>query len=161
MSDRIPHWREGLRADLAAVDMPPTRPRRSCSACRFRVASRWKRRLRCRKRCSRSSTTSSSAASSKSGETLLIHGGSSGIGTTAIALGKAFGARVFVTAGNDRKCAACIELGADRAINYREQDFVKVVLEATDQRGVGCDPRYGGRRVRGPEHGRRRARTGA
>ena len=72
----------------------------------------------------------------KSGETLLIHGGSSGIGTTAIALGKAFGARVFVTAGNDRKCAACIALGADRAINYREQDFVKVVLEATDQRGV-------------------------
>jgi putative PIG3 family NAD(P)H quinone oxidoreductase len=72
----------------------------------------------------------------KSGETLLIHGGSSGIGTTAIALGKAFGARVFVTAGSDRKCAACISLGADRAINYREQDFVKVVLEATDQRGA-------------------------
>lgn len=72
----------------------------------------------------------------KAGETLLIHGGSSGIGTTAIALGKAYGARVFVTAGNARKCAACIELGADRAINYREEDFVKVVLEATAQRGI-------------------------
>ena len=72
----------------------------------------------------------------ESGETLLIHGGSSGIGTTAIAIGKAFGARVFVTAGNARKCAACIELGADRAINYRDEDFVKVVLEATAQRGV-------------------------
>jgi NADPH2:quinone reductase len=75
-------------------------------------------------------------AALKAGETLLVHGGSSGIGTTAIALGKAFGARVFVTAGNARKCAACIELGADRAINYREEDFVKVVLEATQQRGV-------------------------
>lgn len=72
----------------------------------------------------------------KAGDTLLIHGGSSGIGTTAIAIGKAYGARVFVTAGNARKCAACIELGADRAINYREEDFVKVVLEATAQRGV-------------------------
>jgi NADPH2:quinone reductase len=72
----------------------------------------------------------------KSGETLLIHGGSSGIGTTAIALGKAWGARVFVTAGNARKCAACVALGADRAINYRDEDFVKVVLEATSQRGV-------------------------
>jgi NADPH:quinone reductase len=71
-----------------------------------------------------------------SGATLLIHGGSSGIGTTAIAIGKVYGARVFVTAGNARKCAACIELGADRAINYREEDFVKVVLEATGQRGV-------------------------
>src|SRR5262249_9466955 len=68
--------------------------------------------------------------------TLLIHGGSSGIGTTAIALGKAYGARIFVTAGNARKCAACIELGADRAINYREEDFVKVVLDATGQRGI-------------------------
>ena len=72
----------------------------------------------------------------KSGETLLIHGGSSGIGTTAIAIGKAYGARVFVTAGNARKCAACIELGADRAINYRDEDFVKVALDATGQRGI-------------------------
>jgi len=70
------------------------------------------------------------------GETLLIHGGSSGIGTTAILLGKALGARVFVTAGTPQKCAACVSLGADRAINYREEDFVKAVLAATDQRGV-------------------------
>jgi NADPH2:quinone reductase len=70
------------------------------------------------------------------GEVLLIHGGSSGIGTTAIALGKAFGARVFVTAGTAEKCVACVKLGADRAIHYREEDFVKVVLEATEKRGA-------------------------
>lgn len=70
------------------------------------------------------------------GDTLLIHGGSSGIGTTAILLGKALGVRVIVTAGSDRKCAACLELGADAAINYREKDFVQAVLEATEGRGA-------------------------
>jgi NADPH:quinone reductase len=60
----------------------------------------------------------------KSGETLLVHGGSSGIGTTAIMLAKAFGARVIVTAGTDQKCAACLTLGADVAINYKNCDFV-------------------------------------
>jgi NADPH2:quinone reductase len=69
-------------------------------------------------------------------DTLLVHGGSSGIGTTAILLGKALGARVFVTAGNAKKCAACVELGADLAINYREQDFVAAVLAATDRHGA-------------------------
>ncbi|MBB3992566.1 NADPH2:quinone reductase [Sulfitobacter undariae] len=63
----------------------------------------------------------------KAGERFLIQGGSSGIGTTAIQLAKAFGARVFVTAGNAEKCAACVELGAERAINYREEDFVAVM----------------------------------
>lgn len=70
------------------------------------------------------------------GETVLIHGGSSGIGTTAIQLAKAFGATVFVTAGSQEKCEACLKLGADRAINYREEDFVAVVKEATDGKGV-------------------------
>src|SRR5262249_51670718 len=70
------------------------------------------------------------------GDTLLVHGGSSGIGTTAILLGKALGARVIVTAGDERKCAACLELGADVAINYREKDFVEAVLAATDGRGA-------------------------
>jgi NADPH2:quinone reductase len=65
----------------------------------------------------------------KAGEKFLVHGGSSGIGTTAIQLAKVFGARVFVTAGSDEKCAACLELGAERAINYREADFVDVVRE--------------------------------
>ena len=65
----------------------------------------------------------------KQGETLLVHGGSSGIGTTAIMLGKAFGAVVAVTAGSEEKCRACLELGADLAINYREQDFVAVLAE--------------------------------
>ena len=63
------------------------------------------------------------------GETLLVHGGSSGIGTTAIQLAKAFGATVIVTAGSDEKCAACLALGADRAINYRTEDFVAAVKE--------------------------------
>jgi putative PIG3 family NAD(P)H quinone oxidoreductase len=70
------------------------------------------------------------------GESLLVHGGSSGIGTTAIQLGKAFGAKVFATAGSADKCRACEELGADRAINYREEDFVEVVQQATGGRGV-------------------------
>ena len=70
------------------------------------------------------------------GETLLVHGGASGIGTTAILLGKAFDAHVIVTAGSAQKCAACRELGADVAINYREADFVEATLRATDGRGA-------------------------
>jgi NADPH:quinone reductase len=70
------------------------------------------------------------------GETLLVHGGSSGIGTTAILLGKAFGARVIATAGSAQKCAACLALGAELAINYHEGDFVEATLRATDGRGA-------------------------
>ena len=70
------------------------------------------------------------------GETLLVHGGSSGIGTTAILLGKAFGARVLITAGSAHKCAACRELGADVAINYHDGDFVEATLRATDGKGA-------------------------
>ena len=61
------------------------------------------------------------------GERFLVHGGSSGIGTTAIQLARAFGARVFATAGSAEKCEACEELGAERAINYREEDFVEIL----------------------------------
>lgn len=63
----------------------------------------------------------------KAGERFLVHGGSSGIGTTAIQLANAFGARVFATAGSVEKCAACVALGAERAINYKEEDFVEVM----------------------------------
>ncbi len=63
----------------------------------------------------------------KGGERFLVHGGSSGIGTTAIQLAHAFGARVFATAGSTEKCAVCERLGAERAINYREEDFVEVL----------------------------------
>ena len=70
------------------------------------------------------------------GESFLVHGGSSGIGTTAIQLAKAHGATVFTTAGSKEKCAACEELGADLAVNYREQDFVEVIKEATGGRGI-------------------------
>ncbi|HLO95534.1 MAG TPA: NAD(P)H-quinone oxidoreductase, partial [Burkholderiaceae bacterium] len=72
----------------------------------------------------------------KGGESLLVHGGSSGIGVTAIQLAKAFGARVLVTVGNAAKAQACLQLGADVAINYREQDFVAEVKAATQGRGV-------------------------
>jgi NADPH2:quinone reductase len=70
------------------------------------------------------------------GEWILVHGGSSGIGTTAIQLAKAFGAKVITTAGSADKCRACRELGADRAVNYRSEDFVKACQEATSGRGV-------------------------
>nr|MCW1952405.1 NAD(P)H-quinone oxidoreductase [Octadecabacter sp.] len=63
----------------------------------------------------------------KAGERFLVHGGSSGIGTTAIQLANAFGARVFTTAGSDAKCAACLDLGAEIAMNYRDVDFVDVM----------------------------------
>lgn len=63
----------------------------------------------------------------KAGERFLVHGGSSGIGTTAIQLANAFGARVFATAGSDEKCAACVRLGAEKAINYKDEDFVAVL----------------------------------
>ena len=72
----------------------------------------------------------------QAGETLLVHGGASGIGTTAIQLAQAFGARVIATAGSTRKCEACLALGADVAINYREQDFVAETKTATDGRGA-------------------------
>ncbi|MDJ0783115.1 MAG: NAD(P)H-quinone oxidoreductase [Desulfosarcinaceae bacterium] len=70
------------------------------------------------------------------GETLLVHGGSSGIGTAAIQMARVWGARVFITAGTAAKCAACRELGADLAVNYRREDFVDAVMTATDGKGV-------------------------
>jgi len=63
----------------------------------------------------------------QAGERFLVHGGSSGIGTTAIQLAHVFGARVFATAGSDEKCAACVQLGAEQAINYRDADFVEIL----------------------------------
>jgi len=72
----------------------------------------------------------------KSGETLLIHGGTSGIGTTAIQLAKAFGARVITTAGSAEKCEACRKLGADVAVNYKTEDFVALTKEATGGKGA-------------------------
>ena len=70
------------------------------------------------------------------GESILVHGGSSGIGTTAIQIARARGSRVFATAGSAVKCAACEQLGAERAINYREADFVAAVRDLTGGRGV-------------------------
>jgi NADPH:quinone reductase len=70
------------------------------------------------------------------GEIFLVHGGSSGIGTTAIQLAKAFGARVLTTAGSDEKCRFCETLGAERAINYRTEDWPAIIREFTEKRGV-------------------------
>ena len=70
------------------------------------------------------------------GESVLIHGGSSGIGTTAIQLAKAFGARVYVTAGSQEKCDACLKLGADAAINYKATDFAESIKQFTNGAGV-------------------------
>ena len=72
----------------------------------------------------------------QAGETFLVQGGSSGIGVTAIQMAKALGAKVIATAGSDEKCAACIKLGADHAINYRTQDFAKEALALTGGKGV-------------------------
>ncbi len=72
----------------------------------------------------------------KAGESLLVHGGSSGIGTTAIQLGKAFGATVYTTAGTSDKCEFCNNLGADAAINYREQDYSEEIKRLTEVKGV-------------------------
>lgn len=72
----------------------------------------------------------------KTGESFLVHGGTSGIGVTAIQLAKAFGAKVYATAGSAEKCDACAALGADRAINYREEDFVSVLKTETGGKGV-------------------------
>jgi len=76
------------------------------------------------------------AAKAKAGESVLVHGGSSGVGTAAIQLCAALGLEVFATAGSAEKCAACVALGAARAINYHSEDYVQVVREATHGRGV-------------------------
>jgi NADPH2:quinone reductase len=77
-----------------------------------------------------------SIAGLKAGETLLVQGGSSGIGVTAIQLAKAWGCQVIVTAGSDEKCAACVALGADLGVNYKTQDFVAETLRVTGGKGA-------------------------
>jgi NADPH2:quinone reductase len=72
----------------------------------------------------------------KRGENFLVHGGTSGIGTTAIQLAHVFGARVYATAGSARKCEVCVELGADRAINYKTEDFVEVCKAESNKAGM-------------------------
>ena len=83
----------------------------------------------------------------KAGETLLVHGGSSGIGTAAIQLAKAFGARVITTAGSAEKCEACRKLGADLAVNYKAEDFVAATKAAYRRQRRRRDPRHGRRRL--------------
>ena len=131
LEDRRPRHGAGDRRRLRANTASRTRATR----CRSGPA-RWSKPPRCRRPSSPSGTTCSSAAACKAGETLLVHGGSSGIGTTAIQLAKQFGARVIVTAGSDEKCEACRKLGADVAINYKTEDFVAATKAATDGKGA-------------------------
>ena len=137
------------------------------TCCRCRPASPTPKRRRCRKTIFTVWHNVFERGGLKKGETLLVHGGSSGIGTTAIQLASAFGAYVITTAGSEEKCDACLKLGADRAINYREEDFVAAVKEATERQGRQRHPRHGRRRLcraqlrgrgdRGPHRPDRRA----
>ena len=148
----------GAGAARFAVGRPGHGPRRRRRLCGLRGRARDERAARpgrpvprarpapSRRPISRSGPTSSSAARLKAGETLLVHGGTSGIGTTAIQLAKAFGARVIATAGSAGKCDACRKLGADLAVNYREARFRR------SREGRHRRPR----RRRHPRHGRRR-----
>ena len=98
---------------------------------------------------------SSIPAGCSSGETLLVHGGTSGIGSLAIQIFAARGHKVFTTAGSDEKCAACRKFGAARAINYKTEDFVAVV-QAETRRRRRCDPGHGRRRLHPAQHRRGR-----
>ncbi len=120
---------------------------------RYRV-----RRRRSRRRFSPCGRTSSIAAGFARGESFLVHGGASGIGTTAIQMARAFGARVFATAGNDEKCAACERLGAERAINYRTEDFAAALMSLTGGRGIDVILDMVGAPVFQPQHRSARAR---
>ena len=106
------------------------------SACPYPEASIGPRRRRCPRPSFTVWTNVFERGRLQAGEVLLVHGGSSGIGTTAIQMARAFGARVLVTAGTPEKCAACVSLGAERAIDYRREDFEAAVAEATGGRGV-------------------------
>ena len=89
------------------------------------------------------------------GEWLLVHGGTSGIGTTAIQLAKAFGAKVIATAGSAEKCKACLELGADRAVNYKTRGLRRRRQGGDRRQGRRRDPRHGRRRLHRAQHRRR------
>ena len=109
----------------------------------------------CRRPSSRCGTTCSSAGGLKAGEWFLVHGGTSGIGTTAIQLAKAFGAKVIATAGSADKCKACLDLGADRAINYKTRGLRGGVQGGDRRQGRQRHPRHGRRRLHRQEHHRR------
>ena len=134
--DALARRRSGVRARVGRrLRRILRRARRAVPADSVDGRSRVRRR-RCPKRSSPSGRTSSSAGGFATGESFLVHGGASGIGTTAIQMARAFGARVFATAGTDEKCAACERLGAERAINYKTEDFAAALMPLTGGRGV-------------------------
>ncbi len=143
---RLAGRRSGLRADARAAATPSIARRRRRGACPIRTGCPRSRRRACRRTISPSGTTCSTASICRPGETVLIHGGSGGIGLAAIQLAHAIGARAITTVGSDDKAAFCKTIGADHAINYREQDFAVEVAAITGQ----------ARRRRHPRHRRRR-----
>ena len=114
---------------------------------RARQRSRWSRRRRCPRRLFTVWVNLFERGFAADGDWVLVHGGTSGIGTMAIALGKLFGLNVIVTCGSDEKCARALELGADAAINYRTQDFVEEVQRADRRQGRRRRARHGRRRL--------------
>ena len=156
--DRLAAGRPGVRAAgrrrLRREGRGPGRP----AAARSRRPPRSSRPPRCPRRSAPCTPTSSSGARLAKGETLLIHGGGSGIGTTAIQLAKHAGATVAVTAGSQEKLDACAKLGADIMINYREDDFAERLMEATGGHGADVILDIIGAGYLAQEH--RRARAG-
>ena len=134
----VTRWREGddgLRARSRAAATRSTALRRTCSACRSRQRSISSLPAAMPETFFTVWTNVFERGRLRGGESFLVHGGASGIGTTAIQMARAFGARVFATAGTDEKCAACERLGAERAINYKTEDFVDGV-DGVDRRTV-------------------------
>ena len=126
------------------------------ASCRCLTRSIWSKRRDCRKPPSPPGPTSWIRAGLQPGESLLIHGGTSGIGSLAIQIFAARGHRIFTTAGSDEKCAAARTLGARRAINYRSEDFVEVVKAETGGKGVDVILGHGRRRLYPAQHRGRR-----
>ena len=128
--------RQGVRADERRRLCASTASPRSRQRCRSRRGSTWFRPAAVPETFFTVWNNVFERGRLEAGEWFLVHGGTSGIGTTAIQLAKAFGARVLATAGSADKCKACLDLGADQAINYRTEDFVAAVKEATGGKGV-------------------------
>ena len=128
--------RQGVRAASMAAATPNTPSPRMRWRCRYRPASTWCRRRAVPETFFTVWNNVFERGRLAAGEWFLVHGGTSGIGTTAIQLAKAFGAKVIATAGSADKCKACLDLGADQAVNYKTEDFVAAVKDATGGKGV-------------------------
>ena len=144
---RVARRRSRLRARDAAADTRSIASRPPRSVCRFPPASISSPPRRLPETFFTVWTNVFERGRLRADETFLVHGGSGGIGTTAMQLAQAFGARVFATAGTAEKCRACETFGASRAVNYREEDFVAVLKAGDGRTRRRSHPRYGRRRL--------------